>query len=130
MLGLIHTFLNLAAPPLTFFSLLFLSYHRFISSGRPSSPVPPPVSASTWLMNVILICADVSQAEDCKRLVDQTINHFGRLDHLVNNAEITTWSMLEDVTDITNFRAVMDTNFWGSVYTTHFAAPHLRKQQR
>lgn len=177
MLGLIHTFLNLAAPPFTFFSLLFLlpplylfrfftSFLSTVFSENVSDKVVLITGASSGIgehlayeyakrgarlalvgrrenalrevvdqaaqcgsPDVIMICADVSKAEDCKRLVDQTIIHFGRLDHLVNNAGITTWSMLEDVTDITNFRAVMDTNFWGSVYTTHFAAPHLRNNK-
>ncbi|PWA89751.1 hydroxysteroid dehydrogenase 1 [Artemisia annua] len=34
--------------------------------------------------------------------------------------------MLEEADDITKLRPVMDINFWGSVYTTKFAAPHLR----
>ncbi|PWA58392.1 hydroxysteroid dehydrogenase 1 [Artemisia annua] len=76
--------------------------------------------------DVIIIHADVSSAHDCKRMVDQTVHHFNRLDHLVNNAGISQVCMLEDADDITNLRPVMDINFWGSVYTTKFAAPHLR----
>ncbi|KAM5571617.1 11-beta-hydroxysteroid dehydrogenase A-like [Rosa sericea] len=177
MLGLIHTFLNLSAPPFTFFSLLLLLpplyLFKFFTSllstifsesvagkvvlitgassgigehlayeyarrgarlalvGRRENALREVVdrAAQCGSPEVIMIGADVSKVEDCKRLVDETINHFGRLDHLVNNAGITTCSMLEDVTDITNFRSVMDTNFWGSVYTTHFAAPHLRNNK-
>nr|XP_009778660.1 PREDICTED: 11-beta-hydroxysteroid dehydrogenase 1B-like isoform X2 [Nicotiana sylvestris]XP_016503681.1 PREDICTED: 11-beta-hydroxysteroid dehydrogenase 1B-like isoform X2 [Nicotiana tabacum] len=77
--------------------------------------------------DVLSIRADVSNVDDCKRLVDQTVNHFGRLDHLVNNAGISSVCSINDVTDITKYTSVMDINFWGSVYPTYFAIPHLKK---
>ncbi|XP_021775835.1 11-beta-hydroxysteroid dehydrogenase 1B-like [Chenopodium quinoa] len=76
--------------------------------------------------DVLVICADVSKVEDSKHFINETVNHFGRLDHLVNNAGISTMSMLEEFPDITNAAPVMETNFWGSVYSTHFAIPHLK----
>ncbi|KAL8456730.1 hypothetical protein ACS0TY_033984 [Phlomoides rotata] len=75
---------------------------------------------------VVVVRADVSKVEDSRRVVDQTMNHFGRLDHLVNNAGITSVAMLEEIDDVTDFRATMDINFWGYVYMTRFAAPYLR----
>lgn len=79
--------------------------------------------------DVIVIQADVSQVDDCRRLVNETMNHFQRLDHLVNNAGINSVCKFEDAGDITHFRAVMDTNYWGSVYTTRFAVPYLRNSR-
>ncbi|KAK9684312.1 hypothetical protein RND81_10G201400 [Saponaria officinalis] len=76
--------------------------------------------------NAITVPADVSKIDDCKRIVDSTIAHFGQLDHLVSNAGITSVSMLEDYEDITIARSIMDINFWGAVYITRFAIPHLR----
>ncbi|XP_059315881.1 11-beta-hydroxysteroid dehydrogenase A-like [Lycium ferocissimum] len=77
--------------------------------------------------DVVSIRADVSNVEECKRFVDQTVKHFGRLDHLVNNAGITSFCSINDVTDITKCTPIMDINFWGSVYPTYFAIPHLKK---
>ncbi|PIA51028.1 hypothetical protein AQUCO_01100090v1 [Aquilegia coerulea] len=76
--------------------------------------------------DAIVICADVSISNDCKRFVEETVNHFGRLDHLVNNAGINTAFYFEESEDISSSIPVMDINFWGSVYPTSFALPHLK----
>ncbi|XP_059633492.1 11-beta-hydroxysteroid dehydrogenase A-like isoform X2 [Cornus florida] len=57
--------------------------------------------------DILQVCADVSIVEDCKRFVDEAIKHFGRLDHLVNNAGISSICPIEDITDVTNFTRVM-----------------------
>ncbi|KAL9243389.1 hypothetical protein vseg_017283 [Gypsophila vaccaria] len=79
--------------------------------------------------DVIVIPGDVSKVDDCRRFIHETVHHFGRLDHLVSNAGIATKDMLEDLDDVTNAAPVMDTNFWGSIYTTHQAIPHLRNSR-
>ncbi|GLT29129.1 hypothetical protein SLA2020_040150 [Shorea laevis] len=79
--------------------------------------------------DAIVIPADVSKVQDCKRFIDEATNHFGRLDHLVNNAGILELNMFQDATQVSNFSPVMNINFWDSVYSTHFAVPHLRKSK-
>ncbi|GLU12681.1 hypothetical protein SLE2022_293430 [Rubroshorea leprosula] len=79
--------------------------------------------------DAIVIPADVSKVQDCKRFIDEATNHFGHLDHLVNNAGILQLNMFQDVTQVSDFTPVMNINFWGSVYSTHFAVPHLRKSK-
>ncbi|XP_016564085.2 11-beta-hydroxysteroid dehydrogenase A isoform X1 [Capsicum annuum] len=76
--------------------------------------------------DVLVVPADVSNVEDCRRIVDRTMSHFGRLDHLVNNAGMASVSLFEEIEEITNLRSIMDINFWGSVYMTRFAIPYLR----
>ncbi|KAJ9568541.1 hypothetical protein OSB04_004507 [Centaurea solstitialis] len=77
----------------------------------------------------VAIPADVSDIDDCKRLISQTIDRFGQLNHLVNCAGVTSMCMLEDITDITRFTQVMDINFWGYVYMTYLSLPYLRRSQ-
>ncbi|XP_057752176.1 11-beta-hydroxysteroid dehydrogenase-like 4A [Arachis stenosperma] len=76
--------------------------------------------------DVIIIAADVSKLQDCRRFVDQTVNHFGRLDCLVNNAGIGKPSGFKDWSNASEFTSIMDVNFWGSVYGTLCAIPHLK----
>ncbi|EHA8589640.1 putative 11-beta-hydroxysteroid dehydrogenase [Cocos nucifera] len=35
--------------------------------------------------------------------------------------------MFEEAEDVTNFMPVLDVNFWGSIYPTYFALPHLKQ---
>ncbi|KAJ9567838.1 hypothetical protein OSB04_003804 [Centaurea solstitialis] len=79
--------------------------------------------------DVIAITADVSKHLDCSRFVEETIKHFGKLDYLVNNAAIATYGFFEDQTTVPDHDPVMDINFWGSIYTTYFALPHLKRNQ-
>ncbi|KAK4569037.1 hypothetical protein RGQ29_004439 [Quercus rubra] len=79
--------------------------------------------------DVIVVPADVSKVEDCKRFVDETVNHFGQLDHLVNNAGVIRFELFEDSIQFSDYASIMDINFWGSIYSTHNAVPHLRKRK-
>lgn len=79
--------------------------------------------------DVIVLPADVSKLEHCNRVVNETVNHFGQLDHLVNNAGVLQVSLFEDCNQFSTMVSIMDINFWGSVYCTHFSVPHLRKSK-
>ena len=77
-------------------------------------------------IDVLALTADVSVEADVKRLIEQTITHFGRLDILINNAGITMRSMLID-TDPAVIQKVMDVNFMGTVYATRYALPYIQQ---
>ncbi|XP_010431074.1 PREDICTED: 11-beta-hydroxysteroid dehydrogenase-like 2 [Camelina sativa] len=79
--------------------------------------------------DVIIIPGDVSNVDDCKKFIDETILHFGKLDHLINNAGIPQAVLFEHFTQIQDANHIMDINFWGSTYITYFAIPHLRKSK-
>ncbi|MCC9167840.1 SDR family oxidoreductase [Pontibacter harenae] len=69
--------------------------------------------------------ADVSVEEQCQQMVEQTVAKYGKLDVLINNAGISMRAMFEDL-DLNVLRKLMDTNFWGTVYTTKFALPYIK----
>ena len=67
---------------------------------------------------------DAASQEDNQRMVDETIRKFGRLDVLVCNAGISMRALFED-TKLAVFEKLMDINFYGTIYATKFALPHL-----
>jgi short-subunit dehydrogenase len=73
-----------------------------------------------------VIPADVGKEEDCKRLVERTIAAFGRIDTLVNNAGATMWARFDEIADMAILARIMQVNFMGAVYCTHYALPHLK----
>lgn len=78
--------------------------------------------------DVSAFAADVSKEEDCRNLIDETIRQFGQIDVLICNAGISMRAIFEDV-DLNVIRKVMDVNFWGTVYCTKFALPHLLRSK-
>ncbi len=64
--------------------------------------------------------ADVSNFNDCKNFIDSTINDFGGIDILINNAGISMRSLLKDV-EIDVIKKVMEINFYGTLYCTKLA---------
>ncbi len=72
----------------------------------------------------LCVKTDVSKEEDCKNLIQKTVEKFGKIDVLVNNAGISMRAVFKDL-DLNVMRSLMDTNFWGTVYCTKYALPYL-----
>jgi short-subunit dehydrogenase len=75
----------------------------------------------------IAIVTDVGEQAQCSELIQRTVDHYDRIDMLVNNAGITMWANFEDVSDISFFEQMMRVNYLGSVYCTYYALPFLKK---
>ncbi len=73
---------------------------------------------------VLTIKTDVTLEHDCRELIEQAVKKFGRIDVLINNAGISMRALFHN-TDLAVLRQVMDVNYWGTVYCTKFALPHL-----
>jgi short-subunit dehydrogenase len=71
---------------------------------------------------------DVTQEEQCKALIENTVELYGKIDILVNNAGISMRANFMDV-KIDVLKKMMDTNFWGSVYCTKYALPYILKNR-
>ena len=70
---------------------------------------------------------DVRDAKVCKKLVEQTVDEFGKLDILVNNAAFQQHQEgLEDVTE-EQWDRTFKTNIYGYFYMTKAALPHLEE---
>ncbi len=68
--------------------------------------------------------ADVSNENDCRRLMEMTVKMFGGIDILINNAGISMRAELKDV-ELDVIKKVMDINFFGTVYCTKYALPYI-----
>lgn len=76
----------------------------------------------------LVISTDVSKEEDCKHLIGKTIEYFGSIDVLINNAGVSMRALFED-TDLSVLKRIIDVNFWGTVYCTRYALPWLIKSK-
>jgi short-subunit dehydrogenase len=76
----------------------------------------------------LLVATDVSIEKDCKKLIDETIAKFGKIDILINNAGISMRALFSDL-DLQVIKKLMDVNFWGTVYCTKHALPWLLKSK-
>lgn len=67
---------------------------------------------------------DVSVEADCKALVEKTVEKYGTIDILINNAGVSMRASFNNV-DLSVLHTLMNVNFWGTVYCTKYALPYL-----
>ena len=72
------------------------------------------------------IVADVGKREDVERIGVLAIERYGRIDTWINNAAVSSYGRLDEVSD-EDSRRLFDTNFWGVVYGSLAALPYLRQ---
>ncbi|MFC6998815.1 SDR family oxidoreductase [Rufibacter roseus] len=69
--------------------------------------------------------ADVGRKEEVQWIADVAITECGGFDTWVNDAGVSIYGRIDEVSDEDN-RRLFDTNFWGIVYGSQVAAQHLR----
>lgn len=77
-------------------------------------------------IEVLTVKTDVSVESDCKQLIDKTVEKFGKIDVMINNAGISMRALFEEV-DLSVIRKLMDVNFWGTVFCSKYSLPYLLK---
>jgi len=76
----------------------------------------------------LCISADVSRPEECARLIDESMKHFGRIDTLVCNSGYGLYKPVHE-TSAREYRDIFNTNIFGTVDCILAAMPHLLAQQ-
>jgi len=77
--------------------------------------------------DTLIVPTDVTSEDACENLIDETVQHFGQLDVLVNNAGGTMWAQFEEVEDLSIFEHLMRLNYLSGVFCTCHALPHLKR---
>ncbi|MDD2793013.1 MAG: SDR family oxidoreductase [Sediminibacterium sp.] len=77
---------------------------------------------------LVIHSADVSKEQDCANFINTVIKQFGTIDILINNAGVSMRSVVTEV-ELDTIRKVMDINFWGTVYCTKLALPHILRNK-
>lgn len=77
---------------------------------------------------ILCVRTDVSVEEDCRRLIEETVRRFGKIDILINNAGISMRAPFLDV-NLEVIKKLMNVNFWGTVYCTKYALPEILKSK-
>ena len=83
--------------------------------------------AAKELPGSLAIQADMTKKEEIKEMVKKVVNHFGRVDILINNAGQGYDASIEN-TDIDEFRRLFDLDVIGPLVAMQEVAPVMKKQ--
>ena len=72
---------------------------------------------------------DVSVEEDCRAFIEATVRKYSSLDILFSNAGVSGHALFDEVTDFAWYEQMMKVNYFGTLYCTQHALPHLKKRK-
>lgn len=75
-------------------------------------------------IDIDIFRADVSNKNDIKKMVEYTLNKYGKIDILINNAGISQIKMFTDLTD-EDWEKMIDTNLNSAFYMTKEVLPNM-----
>ncbi|OAH54772.1 short-chain dehydrogenase [Domibacillus aminovorans] len=77
-------------------------------------------------VQVFYIEADVTNEEDCKRMITSTVEKYGRLDIVVNNAGTSSANPFEQV-ETELWQQDLDLKLFGAIHCSRYAIPYMRQ---
>ncbi|MDQ3658192.1 MAG: 3-oxoacyl-ACP reductase FabG [Actinomycetota bacterium] len=98
---------------------------NYSSSKEPAEEVAKTISENGG--EAIVVGADVSDPEQAERLIEETIEKFGRIDVLVNNAGINIDKTLKKLS-VEDWDTVIQVDLNSAFYTVRAALPHMTEQ--
>ena len=99
--------------------------HSVVATARDAAKVTAALGEHDQLLAVSL---DVTDPDAAQTAVDAAVARFGRIDTLVNNAGNFYAGFFEEISDA-QFRAQMETNFFGPLNVTRAVLPVMRQQR-
>ena len=77
---------------------------------------------------VLTIACDVADRAGVRHAIEIVMQHFGRIDMLINNAGIIVVGPLEHMT-YGDYHHAMNVHFWGTLHCTEAVLPHMRRRR-
>src|SRR5690242_14656197 len=77
----------------------------------------------------LIVPGDLTNENDCRRIVEETAAKYGAVDILVNNAGVGLYSPAWNA-PVSQAREMFDLNFFAPLRMTQLVAPHMRRQKR
>jgi NAD(P)-dependent dehydrogenase (short-subunit alcohol dehydrogenase family) len=93
--------------------------YRVVGTARSIKPSEDP--------DYVTVAGDIAERETARRVVEQALTRFGRIDTLVNNAGVFVAKPFTDYTD-EDYAAVIGVNLNGFFYITQLAVAEMEKQ--
>lgn len=78
--------------------------------------------------SVLAITCDVSERAGVQHAIEIVMQHFGRVDMLINNAGIIQIGPLENMT-YADYHHAMNVHFWGALHCTDAVLPYMRRHR-
>jgi NAD(P)-dependent dehydrogenase (short-subunit alcohol dehydrogenase family) len=100
--------------------------HRVVATARNPEQVADLVAQYPQTARAVAL--DVTERAQAAEAVQRTVDAFGTIDVLVNNAGYANVNSIEDFAE-DDFRAQIETNLWGVINVTRAALPLLRAQR-
>jgi NAD(P)-dependent dehydrogenase (short-subunit alcohol dehydrogenase family) len=76
----------------------------------------------------LVLPTDVTESEQCRRAVEDTVAHFGRLDALLCSAGLSMRAYF-DSSNLAALEQVVRVNLFGTLYPTYYAVPHVKRSR-
>ena len=99
--------------------------HRVVGTARDAAKVTAALGEHD---NLLAVSLDITHPAAAQSAVDATVERFGRIDTLVNNAGNFYAGYFEEISDA-QLRAQMETNFFGPLNVTRAVLPVMRRQR-
>ena len=80
-------------------------------------------------IDIDIVKANVSKREEVKELIQYTLNKYGKIDILINNAGISEYKLFTEETD-EDWNKIINNNLYSTFVTTQEVIPNMIKNQK
>lgn len=102
--------------------------YKLVLGGRNKTELERFANEIKKITAVETVAIDVRSKKDCEQFINKTVEKFGRVDILINNAGIWKQANIDEVTE-QDIKEMFETNVFGPIYCSQAAIKIMRKQK-